>query len=139
LYVEYRVPYVWIYVGSTSCCYISSDPNQQFSAKVGKVILRLHNREHSRAFYGKEMQSVVERKQKDHLTNTNPAAFQKAGTPKYLYVHRKPSFRFKVPGKHQTKAPCMLLCWACTLKRDTELNSLHLFQLFRIIHICMIQ
>lgn len=35
-----------------------------FTGKVGKVILHLHNRERSCVFYWKEMQSVVERKEK---------------------------------------------------------------------------
>lgn len=35
-----------------------------FAGKVGKVILHLRNRERSYVFYGKEMQSAVERKDK---------------------------------------------------------------------------
>lgn len=35
-----------------------------FAGKVGQVILHLHNKERSYVFYGKEMQSVVERKEK---------------------------------------------------------------------------
>lgn len=68
-----------------------------FAGKVGKVILHLHNRQRSYVFYGKEMQSVVEREK--NLTNANQTLFQKVSILKYLYMHRKPSFRFKVTGK----------------------------------------
>lgn len=35
-----------------------------FAGKVDKVILHLHNRGHSDVFYGKEMQSMLKRKEK---------------------------------------------------------------------------
>lgn len=67
------------------------------AGKVGKAILHLHNRERSYEFCGKELPSVVERK--DHLTNTTQTVFQKVSVVQYPYVHHKPSLVFKVTGK----------------------------------------
>lgn len=62
-----------------------------------KLAKHLHNRERSYEFCGKELPSVVERK--DHLTNATQTVFHKASVVKYPYVHHKPSLVFKVTGK----------------------------------------
>lgn len=108
------------------------------AGKFGKAILHLHNRGRSYAFCGKELQSVVERKY--DLTNTTQTVFQQVSIVQHQYMHHKPSSVFKVTGKKPNKSLVYVnTLGVCMLKIGTELNSLHLFQLFRIIHICMIQ
>lgn len=89
-------------------------------------------------FCGKELQSVAE--SKDHLTNTTQTVFQKVSIVQCLQVHHKPSLVFKLTRKIANKRLVHVnTSGVCMLKVSTELNSLHSFQLFRIIHICMIQ
>lgn len=71
------------------------------AGKVGEAILHLHNRECSCAFWGKELQSVVER---NHLTNTIQPVFQKVSIAQDLYVHYKPSLVFKEEENNKQKA-----------------------------------
>lgn len=136
MYVEYMINYAWICVGGTSfhiCHHIQSNNS---IGKVGKAILRLHNRERSYAFCGKELQSVVERR--DHLTNTTLTVFQ-VSIVQYFCAPRT-FLSVQSNRKITNKRLVYGNTWGVWMfKIGTELNSLHLFQLFRIIHICMIQ